>query len=294
MASVLDMLSRQFDDNNLQRISTQLGADPQTVARAAQVALPALLAGLARNASRPDGAASLDRALDEDHDGSVLDGGVQRALSDPQAFGGAGILEHVLGRKRGAVEQGISKSSGLDMSKVGPLLVMLAPLVMGALGRAKRTENVNAGGLDGMLGGILGQVLGGAGPKGVPQRQPHAPAARAGGLAGFLDRDGDGDIADDVAKMGAAVLASGALDNMLRGGVRLDVRRPEQIHRVKGHARTSGTISSARISSRIVASASGEPVRSPGTSRRRARSSRSCRSARRSLRRSTARPRSSP
>lgn len=217
MATVLDMLSHQLDDQNLQQISERIGADPQTVARAAQVAMPALLAGLARNASQPDGAASLDRALAEDHDGSILDGGVQRAVSDPDAFGGAGILEHVLGRKRGAVEQGISKSSGLDMSKVGPLLMMLAPLVMGALGKAKRQEGVEASGLDGMLGGVLGQVLGGASPQGVPQQQPHAPAARAGGLAGFLDRDGDGEIADDVAKMGAAVLASGALNNLLRG-----------------------------------------------------------------------------
>ena len=83
-------------------------------------------------------------ALDRDHDGSILDdlGGF---LGDYLSGRGAGILSHIFGDQEGAVERGVSQASGLDLSKVGPLLMILAPIVMGALGRARREEGIGAG-----------------------------------------------------------------------------------------------------------------------------------------------------
>lgn len=186
MTTLLDTLSSRLQGENLTQISRQLGADEQTTSRAISMALPVLLGGLAQEAQTPSGAQSLDRALAEDHDGSLLDnvsalfGPAASGAADvatPRMLNGAGILEHVLGRKREPVQQGIGQATGLNTQQVGRLLMMLAPLVMAYLGRRKRAEGVTANDLGPTLqqerqeverrapglGGILGQIFGGAG-----------------------------------------------------------------------------------------------------------------------------------
>ena len=63
------------------------------------------------------------------------------------------------------------ETGGLDAAKSGQLLSMLAPILMGALGQAKRTN-----GLD------------------------------AGGLASMLDMNGDGNPLDDILKMAGKLM----------------------------------------------------------------------------------------
>ena len=168
------------------------------------MALPMLIGGLAREAESPTGAQSINKALEEDHDGSLLDnvsalfgpttsGAANVAV--PRALDGAGILEHVLGRKREPVQQGIGRATGLNSQQIGRLLIMLAPLVMAYLGRRKRQTGAGASEISADLqaerqevdrrapglGGILGQIFG----------------------AGGEDRPG---IADDLARMAPDVL----------------------------------------------------------------------------------------
>jgi len=69
--------------------------------------------------------------------------------------------------------------------KAGQLLAMLAPLVMGALGRAQQERGLDAGGLTNLLVGEQEQL------------KQSAPGVM-GALGRFLDRDGDGSVLDDV------------------------------------------------------------------------------------------------
>jgi hypothetical protein len=102
-------------------------------------------------------------------------------------------LRHVLGAKRPAVESGLSRSTGLDAGSIGKLLTMLAPMVLGALGQTQRKQNLDPGGLASILAG--------------ERRNLEKMAPQGGGaLASFLDSDGDGQIADDVANIGASLL----------------------------------------------------------------------------------------
>jgi hypothetical protein len=200
MATLQDLLGSELGNEALGQISQNVGADSSVVNSAIQMALPALINGLATNAATPQGAESLNNALEEDHDGSILDnlgglggmifGGGQTAAPPPQADAG-GILGHILGGSQGQVAQDLSQQTGLGMGQVAQILMFLAPIVMGYLGRQKQQQGVGADGLGGLLGGLLG---------GGVQSQPASPA---GGsiMNSILDRDHDGSSMDDIASM---------------------------------------------------------------------------------------------
>jgi hypothetical protein len=194
MFSLQDLLGPQQGSEAVDQISQTVGAEPSAVNTAIQAALPSILGGLANNASDPQGAQSLDQALEQDHDGSILGNlgglggmifGGQEAAAPRQADAG-GILGHILGGSQGPVAQDVSQKSGLPTGQVAQILMMLAPIVMGYLGQQKRQQGVRADGLGGLLGGLLGG--------GAPSNQQQTSG-------GFLDRDGDGSSLDDIASM---------------------------------------------------------------------------------------------
>ncbi len=190
MAGLVDMLMGQLSGGAMQQIGSAIGADENKTQSAVSMALPLIMGALARNASKPEGASSLANALTKDHDGSILDnlGGF---LGNPEAGPGDGILQHVLGNKRQAVETGISKQSGLDGAAVGKLLITLAPIVMGMLGKTQRQKQMDANTLSGFL---------------TTERQTiERNAPKEMGLIGnLLDSNGDGqvEIGEVVQKVG--------------------------------------------------------------------------------------------
>ena len=197
MNSILDLLADNIGGNNIGQIAGAIGAPPQQTQTAVAAALPALLTALNRQTNTTAGAQGLARALDRDHDGSLLDhlgGFLGGQVRGKQADGG-GILGHVLGGQRQQVEQGVAQASGLDMSQVARLLPILAPIVMAALGRRKRQRGLDEAGLSGILG------------EDAARSREAAPSGVIGALSGFLDRDGDGQIQDDImAQAGRAAL----------------------------------------------------------------------------------------
>ncbi len=191
--SVLDLVTQALGSGGSRQISQQLGIDEDTANSAIGGAVPVLMGALARNASSGDGAGALAAALDRDHDGSILDdlGGFLGGGGAESA--GAGILKHVLGGNQRRVEQGVGAASGLDSAKAGQLLAMLAPIIMGALGKTQRSQGLDSGG----LGSMLGQEQ-----RRMERRQPGV----GGMLGSLLDADGDGSAMDDLAKIGGKVL----------------------------------------------------------------------------------------
>lgn len=192
MSSIFETLNQQLGGDAVSQISRALGTDQGATARAVPAALASLMGGLSANASRSGGAEALAGALARDHDGSILDN-LPSALAGGQGGTGEGILKHVFGTRRVAVEQGLSQKTGLDAGSTAQLLAMLAPLVLGALGKTQRNSNLNPRDLSDLLGGERRTI----------ERQ--APDG-LGVLGSLLDRDGDGSVADDVAKMGAGLL----------------------------------------------------------------------------------------
>lgn len=186
-----ELLNSAIGQSIVHNVAGQLGVDENQASSAVSMAIPAILAGMTRNARSQDGAASLNNALESKHDGSLLEnlsGMLQGHTSELQSDGD-GILGHVFGNNRTAVEQGIAKKSGINLSKIGPLLAILAPIVMAYLGKEKRQTNTGAGGLGDLLGGLLG---------GATQQRSTSGGGLMDMLGGILDKDGDGNPLDDL------------------------------------------------------------------------------------------------
>lgn len=194
MSDLNSLLAQALSGGTLKRISRQIGADEGSTASAISATLPILLGAMDRNTDQPGGADSLFNALQRDHDGSILDdlsGFLGGASSGP----GDAILGHVLGGKRGSVENGLSRASGLDMGSIAKLLPILAPIVMGALGKMQRQQGFDAGGLSGFLTNERRRA---------ETEQPDAMSA----LGNLLDTNDDGQVIDDVVKIGSSLLGS--------------------------------------------------------------------------------------
>lgn len=170
------------------KLARQIGLPEGMVKAGVAAGVPLLIGALAKNARKPEGRQALANAIDRDHQGGVvddLDGYVERGGN---ADDGDGILRHTLGDRRGAAEEALAKGAGIDLGAAAKLLPMLAPLVMGALGKQKQEQGLDA---DGMA-----DLLQTEQSKAVKQ-----DAGGLGGMAALLDRDGDGDIMDDVGNL---------------------------------------------------------------------------------------------
>jgi len=175
--SIIDDVHSALSGGAVDDISRRIGADPARTRTAIDSAIPLLVAALGKEAADPARRPGLEQAIREDHDGSVVDdlttylaGGMTT-----RATKGDKIVDHVLGDRREPAVQALSGRSGLDLSTVASLLPLLAPIVMGILGRKQRSGDVSFDSITDVLGGdtqraadgspdigdLLGSVLGG-------------------------------------------------------------------------------------------------------------------------------------
>lgn len=198
MSALLETLGQVLNSGAVGQISRQIGSDEGTTGNALSAALPVLLGALSRNATRGDGAEKLLGALSRDHDGGILDN-LDVFLQNPESGSGSGILRHMLGGRQPRVESSLSRSTGLDAGSIGKLLVTLAPIIMGALGKSRRQNNMNSRDLSDMLNTERASF---------ERSQPQA----SNPLNQLLDVDGDADV--DMADLMKGGLSS-VLGNML-------------------------------------------------------------------------------
>ena len=174
MASTLDIIQQHLGPNEIAQIAQQLGIAPAEAQSAVNAALPAMVGGAASTAQTPAGAGVLQGML-ESH------GGILGNLGSIISAGGAGggLLGSILGRHETTVQDGVAQSSGLGSDKVKQLLMILAPIVMGAL--AKRAMNHGEAQSDpGQLGQVLQQDAAQA------HQQATASSPHMGGILGKI------------------------------------------------------------------------------------------------------------
>jgi hypothetical protein len=180
--NILDALLAAQGGGAVRQLGRQFGLDDDQASAALAALVPALAAGMARNASADGGLAGLAAALSGGRHGQYLDD--LGSLTRPETVAdGNGILGHVFGSKDVSrqVAARAATSSGLGADLMKKMLPVVAAMMMGALAK-------NAGGAGAAAAG-----------RGAP------PGGMGGGLldmlSPMLDRNRDGSVADDVAGM---------------------------------------------------------------------------------------------
>ena len=187
MDALTQMITQQIAGGAASKMAQRLGISETTARTAVSLAVPLILAALARNAARSEGAQNLHQAVAEDHDGSILDN-LTGYLGNPETENGAGILRHALGGQRPVVESNLAQAAGIDPNSAGSLLEMMAPLVMGAIGRQQQANGLDPQGLSQYLG--------------EQQQQVEATdPGLMGTLNSLLDSNRDGRSSDDLARI---------------------------------------------------------------------------------------------
>jgi outer membrane protein OmpA-like peptidoglycan-associated protein len=152
MASLIEIATRYISHELTGAAASHLGENENAVSKGLGGLVPVILAGLAGKA-KDDGAfgsifgkltdpvatGSLDRLKD-------LIGGGNLAHNDPRDLAG-GLIGQLFGDKMPAILAALAAFAGLKQGSASSLLGIAGPLVMGALGRTARDENLSQGAL---------------------------------------------------------------------------------------------------------------------------------------------------
>jgi hypothetical protein len=136
------------------RIASALGLNQTSTQKAIVAAVPAILAALISYVSKPQGATKLNEVVRKQEPGmlsslaSVIGEPGQKAMIDQ----GATVLTSLLGGKTvSALTDAVGEYAGITGSGSKSLLGLLAPMVLGVLGREQRDRGLDASGLANLL-----------------------------------------------------------------------------------------------------------------------------------------------
>ena len=126
MNAITQMVTQQLAGPAISKVAQRMGVSEATANTAVQLAVPLIVAALARNAAQPTAAQDLHQAINNDHDGSIFDN-LSGYLGDPAAANGAGILGHIFGSQQPAIQNNLAQVTGVDQGTAGGMMEMLAP-----------------------------------------------------------------------------------------------------------------------------------------------------------------------
>jgi outer membrane protein OmpA-like peptidoglycan-associated protein len=181
MAGILDSLMGMLGPQVIGPVASQLGESTETVQRGLQTGSAAMLAGLAAKVGQPGFLSQIFGLITNPANTSGALSGITSnlgslasgATSSPLGSLGSQFLSSIFGSNMSTVTDSIGRSTGLTGNKMGSLLSMAAPLVLGVLGQQVRQNGLSAGDLGNTLKAEassfqrflpagLGSLLGGA------------------------------------------------------------------------------------------------------------------------------------
>ena len=207
--SLIDLITGNAGNQVATQAENKFGISKNQIIALLAVAAPLVISYLRKKSQEdPNEAEALNNALDRDHDGSILDDPSQVEARQQE---GDSILDHIFGGQKATVENQLSQNTGISMDKIGPILAMLAPVIMGYIGKEKQTNGVNSGGLGDLLGGILG------GAQSQVQSEPSNPLNDIlGSVLGGSQANNSGNPLNDIL---GSVLGGGNQQQQSQGGL---------------------------------------------------------------------------
>jgi len=208
--NLIDLITGNAGTQVASQAENKFGISKNQVIALMAVAAPLVISYLRKKSQDdPNEAEALNNALDKDHDGSILDDPSQ--VEARQQEGGS-ILDHIFGGQKSQVENQLSQNTGISRDKIGPILAMIAPLIMGFIGKEKQSSGINSGG---GLGDLLGGILGGA--QNQAQNEPANPLNDIlGSVLGGGSSQSTGNPLNDIL---GGVLGGGGEKQQQQGGL---------------------------------------------------------------------------
>jgi len=193
-ANLMDLAKTALTPDLMQKVSALIGESPANTQKAVDGAIPSVLAGLLNFASsNPEGPARLISLLTQGNYTNLL-GNLSGLLSGGSSTQdllktGKDLLGIIFGGRLGALTDLVANSSGIKSTSASSLLSLIAPLLLGLIGRETASQGLNASSLVSLLLG---------------QKDLIARAAPAG-LAGVLGLANLGNLGAGLANTAARV-----------------------------------------------------------------------------------------
>ena len=176
MADLIGDFMKTYGGDVSRQLGANLGLKPDAAAQLIPQVMPMIMGGLKRQMETRGGADRLDHILNKYGREDVLDDVGAALAAKAREANPDPQLGGLLGPSGLQASQMIGQKFGLSADKAMSLIPMLAPLILGFLSKQKN-------------------AAGGAG---------------LGGLAALIDRDGDGNILDDITGFLGPALGGGA------------------------------------------------------------------------------------
>jgi hypothetical protein len=192
MENQLQNILGLFNQNEINSLSEKTGLNNEQTSQAIQEVVPTLLSGIQNNISS-NGLSGFLSALDKDHDGSILDD-LAGYFNSNSTQTGDGILKYILGDQRTQVENKLAENNHINVESISKLLPLIAPIIMGYLGKEKKSGSIDSGNIGNILGslmqgkggidigGLIGSLTSGQGQASGNNKSP------LGGIVGMLGK----------------------------------------------------------------------------------------------------------
>jgi len=158
-SAILDSLMGMLGPNVVGPVASQLGESTDTVQRGLQTGGAAMLAGLAAKAGQPGFMSQIFNLVTNPANTSSALTGLTSNLGSLVGSGsgsplgslGSQFISSVFGSNLTSVTDALGRSTGIASNKMGTMLTMAAPLVLGVLGQHVRQNGLSAADLGNTL-----------------------------------------------------------------------------------------------------------------------------------------------
>ncbi len=151
--NITDLISGGIGSKAITAIANVLKIDESKAKWLVAAAVPLMIAALRYNSSKSkEKEEGINKAL-EKHNGSIFDQ-IGNMFGQGPTDDDSKIVQHMFGKNTEVVKDNLAQKTGLSADKIGGALAILAPLVMGYLGKQKSSNT--GGGISDMIGNLLG------------------------------------------------------------------------------------------------------------------------------------------
>jgi hypothetical protein len=153
--NLVSVIMQSLSSERIENIASALGLEKNVAQRGANVAVPAMLAGLANVASTPEGAQKLSSAVSRIGSETT---GLQTGMPDSRPLGSAdsgwSTISSLMGNSSlETISSVIAQFSGFGQGSAKKLLGVIAPFIFSALRREQVTSGLDPKGLATLLAG---------------------------------------------------------------------------------------------------------------------------------------------